>query len=70
MAEQNVVEIPVEQLERALTDIFAGAGCPPAEAAVIAEELALADRMGLGSHGSVRWPAMRSGAKGGLSGYC
>lgn len=54
MAEEGVVEISVETLERALADVFVGVGCPAGEAAVIAEELVLADRMGLGSHGSVR----------------
>src|SRR4051794_1266447 len=53
VSEQSV-DVPVETLERALSVIFVGAGCPAGEAAVIAEELVLADRMGLGSHGTVR----------------
>lgn len=53
MGEQSV-DVPVQTLERAVAGIFVGLGCPAGEAAVIAEELVLADRMGLGSHGSVR----------------
>jgi len=53
LSEQSVT-VAVEALERAVSTIFVGVGCPPGEAAVIAEELVVADRMGLGSHGSVR----------------
>ena len=49
-----MLELPVETVEAALVAVFEAVGCPPGEAAVIAEELVAADQMGLGSHGAVR----------------
>lgn len=48
------MRVPVEQLESLVTDIFAGGGCSPAEAARIARHLLASDLAGHPSHGVVR----------------
>jgi LDH2 family malate/lactate/ureidoglycolate dehydrogenase len=60
-----MVELPVKTVEEALTAIFDAVGCPPDEASLIAEELVLADQMGLGSHGAVRVGEYVEGARAG-----
>lgn len=50
----GVVHAPQAAVEAWLTEIFAGAGCPPDEARQVAENLVLADLSGHPSHGIVR----------------
>jgi hydroxycarboxylate dehydrogenase B len=48
------IRIAVEPLTRHVTEVFAAIGSPRDEAAIVAEELVLADRMGVHSHGISR----------------
>lgn len=52
--ETATVRVRVEDLERLIAEVFRAIGCPSEEAAILAEELVTADRMGLHSHGSSR----------------
>ena len=48
------IRVAVEPLTRLVTEVFAAIGCPADEAAIVAEELVLADCMGVHSHGISR----------------
>ena len=48
------VRLPLSTIERFMRDVFVGVGVPPADAAVSADVLAAADRLGIDSHGISR----------------
>jgi len=52
--ERSTVTTDVSALRRLTTEIFAAAGCSPAEASIVADDLVTADQMGLHSHGTLR----------------
>ncbi|MDO8210331.1 Ldh family oxidoreductase [Conexibacter sp. CPCC 206217] len=54
MQPDETVNLPIERLTETVERVFEAVGSPPQEAAVIAEELVGADRMGLHSHGCAR----------------
>jgi LDH2 family malate/lactate/ureidoglycolate dehydrogenase len=61
----DTVDLSIDHLADAVERVFAAVGSPPEEAAVIAEELVSADRMGLHSHGCARVGEYVAGARSG-----
>lgn len=53
-AENGTVWIPLQTLHRFMQEVFTGLGVPKTDAAVCADVLAAADRMGIDSHGISR----------------